>query len=257
MQNLPNPHSAEDLECSARESSKRKDGTRLDFRLVSNDGNSEPISETLSNVVIAGFAGRDADATQHHIRELEELGVTPPSSVPMFYRVSPTRLTQSPLVQMVGGQSSGEIECVLINRDGELLVGIGSDHTDRKLEAYGVMESKQLCDKPIGTVLWRYDEVIEHWDELIMRCKVVVSEGGMNEIYQEGHVSGLIHPKELIALLEKQGDAFGAGSVMFCGTLGVKGGIRPAQAYDMELHDPVLGRTLKHRYEVLEIPLRS
>src|SRR3546814_6527136 len=45
-----------------------------------------------------------------------------------------------------------------------LFRSLGSDHTDRKAEAAGVALSKQLCSKVVGTQLWRYDEVVPHWD---------------------------------------------------------------------------------------------
>jgi hypothetical protein len=38
--------------------------------------------------------------------------------------------------------------------------------------------------------------------------------------------------------------------VMYCGTVAAIGGIRPATRFEMELEDPVLGRTLKHAYDI-------
>jgi hypothetical protein len=37
---------------------------------------------------------------------------------------------------------------------------------------------------------------------------------------------------------------------LFCGTQPVLGALTPASAYELELHDPVLGRSLRHRYAV-------
>jgi hypothetical protein len=45
---------------------------------------------------------------------------------------------------------------------------------------------------------------------------------------------------------------------MFGGTLAVHGAIAAmssGDAFELELHDPVLGRTLKHRYSVASLPL--
>jgi hypothetical protein len=44
---------------------------------------------------------------------------------------------------------------------------------------------------------------------------------------------------------------------MFCGTLGAIGGIRPASHFEMELEDPVLGRTLRHAYAINVLPVVS
>jgi hypothetical protein len=39
---------------------------------------------------------------------------------------------------------------VLLASGGKTYVTVGSDHTDRKVETYGVTVSKQMCDKPIA-----------------------------------------------------------------------------------------------------------
>ncbi len=42
--------------------------------------------------VIAGWTGRDPVARDHHIKELEALGIAPPASTPIYYRCSARRL---------------------------------------------------------------------------------------------------------------------------------------------------------------------
>ncbi len=227
----------------------------IQFRLQHSQG--EVLREFLPNrVLIAGFAGRDRKATQHHIDELSDIGVAPPSRVPMFYEVSPSRLTQFSTVNMIGGSSSGEVECVLIKDGDELFVSVGSDHTDRDLEAFGIMQSKQLCDKPIASRLWSYKDVQDHWDQLVMRCWANFG-GEAFEMYQEGAMSDLMSPETLLAERETRGDPMRNGDLMFCGTFGAIGGIRPAASYRLEIEDPVLERKLGHTYSVSEIELRS
>jgi len=58
---------------------------------------------------------------------------------------------------------------VLLQQDGRLWVGTGSDHTDREVEKYGVSVSKQMCDKPIAPEFWPMVEVAPHWDKLMLR----------------------------------------------------------------------------------------
>ena len=41
-----------------------------------------------TELVIAGWTGRDQQALSKHIRELEEIGVKAPKSTPIFYRVA-------------------------------------------------------------------------------------------------------------------------------------------------------------------------
>ena len=89
------------------------------------------IDVDIADLVIAGWTGRNADAVQHHIDELARLGVQPPSQVPLFYRVSSTLLVQAPEIEVLGTATSGEIEPLLINHEGTVWLGLGSDHTDR------------------------------------------------------------------------------------------------------------------------------
>ena len=42
---------------------------------------------------------------------------------------------------------------------------------------------------------------------------------------------------------------------MFCGTLPAIGGVRPAERFAFELHDPVRHRTIKHEYAVRVLPV--
>ncbi|MBW3098160.1 DUF2848 domain-containing protein [Pseudohoeflea coraliihabitans] len=206
----------------------------------------------VSELVIAGWAGRDVAAMEHHIRELEELGIARPRATPLFYRVSASRLATSEVLDVVGGDSSGEVECVLVASEGRLFVGVGSDHTDRKVEAYGVTVSKQICDKPVSSVFWPWDEVADHWDDLTIASFATID--GETVPYQEGSVAGLLHPEELIRKYTG-GDTLADGTAMFCGTLPALGGVRPARAFEARLCDPVLSRELKLGYQVRELEI--
>ncbi len=45
------------------------------------------------------------------------------------------------------------------------------------------------------------------------------------------------------------------GCAMFGGTFAAKGGIRPASRFEYELEDPVLKRSIRHAYDVIELPV--
>lgn len=206
----------------------------------------------IRNLVVAGWAGRDRHAIEHHIEELAALGVPRPSSVPLYYRIAYNQLTQQAQVQAVGPHSSGEVEPFVFMLDGELYVSVASDHTDRKLEAHSVALSKQVCIKPVARTAWRHADVAGHWDELVLRAYIV--ENGAQVLYQEGPLATLRTPPELIAGYTQGGQALPEGTGMTCGTVGAIGGIRPSTTFIMELHDPRLGRTLRHRYDVEVLP---
>ena len=204
------------------------------------------VDADLTRLVIAGWAGRDLAAIEHHIEELEALGISRPSAVPLFYRVSANQLSQSAQVQVLGEASSGEVETFVFNAGGELYVSIASDHTDRKLEAHSVAFSKQACVKPVGTTAWKLADVAAYWDELVIRSWI--EEDGATKLYQEGPLASLRTPADLIARFTDGSAMLPEGCGMTCGTVGAIGGIRPAAAFTMELYDPRRQRALRHSY---------
>src|SRR5437870_7343752 len=146
---------------------------------------------------MAGWTGRDPVARDKHIAELEAIGIARPASTPIYYRVSACRITTSDTIEVSGGDSSGEVEFVLIGWQGRIFVGVGSDHTDRKVEAYSVTVSKQMCDKPIAPVLWELVEVADHWDRMILRSFAWID--GARVRYQVGTLDGMLPVAGLIA----------------------------------------------------------
>jgi len=219
---------------------------------VDAQGTTTPLTLAIDQAVIAGWTGRDPVARDKHIAELEALGIARPASTPIYYRVAARRLTLAARIEVSGGESSGEVEFVLIGWQGRIFVGCGSDHTDRKVEAYGVTVSKQMCDKPIAPVLWELEDVIGHWDHMILRAHAVID--GARVLYQEGTLDAMLPVKDLIAR-GFGGDGLPDGCAMFGGTFAAKGGIRPASRFEFELDDPVLKRSIRHGYDVIALPV--
>lgn len=205
-------------------------------------------------MALAGWAGRDAAAVEAHIRELEVLGLTRPSHTPVFYRVASSLLTTTDDIEVVGGETSGEVEFVLVMLDDGLWVGLGSDHTDRGLERMSVALSKQLCAKVMAPVLWRYEEVAPHWDRLVLRSWA--HRSGERHRYQDATVAAILPPERLIALYEPSA-ALETGAALFSGTVATVEAIAPADLFEMELDDPVLNRRLQHRYRIMTLPANA
>jgi Protein of unknown function (DUF2848) len=216
-------------------------------------GKVERVAAEIEHLVIAGWTGRDVAALNHHIEELKAIGVQPPSRVPLYYRVSAQMLTQADAVQVLGEDTSGEAEPVLVAAADRLWVTVGSDHTDRKVESYGVAVSKQMCSKVLGRTAWRFEEVAPHWDQIFLRGYIV--EKGARVLYQEGTLAKIRDPRELIAGWRDGDQRLPMGAAMFCGTMPAIGAIRPAVRFEMELDDPVLGRKISHAYDVKTLPL--
>jgi len=227
---------------------------KLNFEIDGADGGAA-LTIDIDHLVIAGWTGRDAQSIAHHIEELAALGVPPPSRVPLFYRVASNQLSQADRIEVVGEQTSGEVEPFVFCHDGLLYLSIASDHTDRRLETDSVALSKQVCAKPVARHAWRLDDVAERWDELTIRSHIV--EDGRQTLYQEGKLSALREAGSLLADYFAGRPAMRAGFGMSCGTLAAVGGIRPATQFAMELIDPSTGRRIAHEYAIETLPVIS
>lgn len=202
--------------------------------------------------IIAGWTGRNAEAIEHHIQELEALGVPRPSAVPLYYHAGKNLLSQADSVEVVGADSSGEAEPTLFFADGEWWLTVGSDHTDRTVESYSVAVSKQMCPKPVATVAWRWADIVDRQDDIQLESRIF--EDGKWVVYQQGTLASI---RPLESLRDGCFDKANAqpGSVMFCGTLGAipnaaGTAIRPASAMELVLRDPVRNRAIVHRYSI-------
>jgi len=221
------------------------------------------ISFEATDLVMAGWTGRDEAAVRHHIDELEALGVPAPSKTPLFYPVDPALLAAGVKeISVVGEATSGEVEAVILAMADGLWIGLGSDHTDRGFEAHSVQHAKQLCRKPMADTIWSFDEIVDHWDELILRAHIV--ENGERTLYQEGRLAALRHPEDLMTAYRAErghedDDDFPlpAGTALFCGTMPAIGGIRSSGRFEMELEDPVTARSLRHDVTIGTLPVVS
>lgn len=217
--------------------------------------NGKPLEVDLRHLIVAGWTGRDREGVDHHIRELAEIGVAPPSTVPLFYRVAAGLLTTGERIQAVGGTSSGEVEPLILQIGRKRYLGLASDQTDRQLEAHSVALSKQICAKPCAPGLWPWEEVADRLDALELASWVDEDGAGEWVPYQQGTLEAMRPLADLIAesgLMELAADGPVA---MVCGTLPVlQGGIRPAARFRMMLRDNVRGRAIRHEYAIEDLP---
>lgn len=212
------------------------------------DTDRKPVEGRITDLVIAGWTGRDAAAVRHHIEELAALGVLPPSAAPLYYRVSAALLTQAGTIQVLGQDTSGEAEPFVLRAGGALWLGLGSDHTDRALEAVSVAAAKQACPKPVAGALWAWEEVEGHLDRIELSSEIAA--GGAWRPYQSGTLSAIL---PLYELIEEAGLA--EGTAMMCGTLAAIGGVRPAARFRARLRDPVRGRQIELNYDADVLPV--
>lgn len=196
-------------------------------------------------LILGGWTGRNAEEVRSHIEELKRIGVPGPERVPSFFRVSSNLLDTSRVIQVISDETNGEVEYVLFISSGELkYVTVGSDHTDRGVERINVHLSKQLYPKLISPLVWEFDDVKTHWDEIILRMRV---DGILS---QEAKLSALLPPEELLKLVDLRSE----NAVLFSGSISwIGNSLRFGKRYSFSIVDPVLGRGISHSYEVLRI----
>ena len=191
----------------------------LNVEVVTENGSAWKQIE-IQRMVNAGYVGRDLDAVQAHVDELKKLGVPAPSRVPMIFPVLCDILTTNSHIDVIGDTTSGEAEFVLICDRDEIFVGVGSDHTDRDLETYSLVKSKQICGNVLSDQVWPYADVESVWDNLILRSWVKQTPSSELVLYQEATLATIISPWELMHLVKSQlTDANMSGMAIFSGTV--------------------------------------
>lgn len=199
-----------------------------------------------------GYSGRDQELTLKHIKELAELGVPEPEEIPALYPVRKSSLTQNSKIEVLGDDSTGEAEIVLIFGDSpdEIYVTVGSDHTDRSLETVDINKSKQVCDKPFARKAWLFEDVIDHWDDLELVSHIYVA--GEWKSYQKESVKKILHPQDVIDFLTGKNIAL-SQTIVFSGTVPLLDGFKQAEKFSMELVDPIKQDSIYAEYEIANL----
>ena len=198
--------------------------------------------------MVVGYAGRDRAAVEHHIDELADLGVPRPPSVPYYMMFPPWLVTQETAVTVAGAESSGEAEVVIVVDGADVFVNVGSDHTDRALEAVDIAASKGVCPKPVGRTGWTAESLEDSWDSLRLSSRI---DGDV--AYQDGPVAANVAPLELVAAIPWAASPPSC-FVAFTGTVPVMGGIRPSTGFHAELSGGPGLPTLQLTYETIITP---
>lgn len=203
-------------------------------------------------IIIAGYTGRNQEEVRAHIRELAAQGIPAPAEVPTIFRATLDRLTTDSQVEVVGAHAAGEAEAVMLVDGSDVWVAVGSDYTDRELEKIDVTAAKQVCPKPVSAEVWRYADVRERWDSLVLRSWV--GQSGREQLYQEGCMSALLRPEDLLAILRQRLGKLVDGAVIFTGTIPLLGGrFVPKPYFEAELFDESTGRSLRCVYRAFRV----
>jgi hypothetical protein len=227
---------------------------KMQFQFEPASGTSKSVALDVTKIVNAGYTGRDQAAVQAHIDELREEGIPAPAKTPTYFPKFSDRITQSEVLEALDeSDHSGEVEFVLVFGGGKVYVGVGSDHTDRKLEEVDIPKAKQVYPNTISKTLWDLADVEGHWDDLIIRSWV--TQGGEKVLLQEAALTAMLEPGDLIArvkkLLADPNDT--EGLVVYSGTVAALCKAGYSDSFECEIEDPKLGRKLSQKYALVQI----
>jgi hypothetical protein len=203
-------------------------------------------------LICAGWVGKNKEALRAHIDELGRHGVPAPTRTPIYMNFSPYLVTTSDIIDVISRESSGEVEYVVLNQGRQTYIGVGSDQTDRGFEKFSIPASKQMYAKIMAPLVWPYDEVKNHWDQIVIRSWT--AREGKRVLYQEGALATILDVETLLDRLPKDDDLPGDGLVLFSGTIATKMGLIYGERFDFEMEDPMLGRKIRHGYQVRVLP---
>ena len=204
-------------------------------------------------MVNAGFSGRNQDKVQEHIRELAAKGIPVPSETPTLYPVVSQSLLCRSAIDVLGDKTSGEVEYVLIlDGEGEIYVGLGSDHTDRQLEETDIPRAKQICPNLVSDTVWPLSEVEAHWDQMILKSAVTVD--GETVPYQEGTLGSILSPRQMLDFVRSKVSCEMRNMVIYSGTVAMlTDGFRYGERFEAEMVDPCLERRLGLHYAIRNV----
>ncbi len=225
----------------------------LRLAVVDRQGRVEVVDFRVEILLLGGWSGRNIEEVMKHIEELEKIGVPRPRRVPALYPVSSYLIDTYNEIQVQHPYTNGEVEYVLFVMGGDIkYVTVGSDHTDRELERLSVAKAKQAYPKIVPPVAWRYEDVADHWDELILRSWI--RSEGREVLYQNASLKALITPDDLLRLVKECGIE-PRNLVVFSETIpAVSRQIMFGDKFRIEMEDPVLGRRISYEYRIRLLP---
>lgn len=218
---------------------------KFHYNVITKDGK-KAHELNLEKLIVVGFAGKDIEKTMEHIRELEAEGIKCPTNVPVVYECSKRILTTDDTIDVIADKTSGEVEYLILVHDGKYYIGIGSDHTDRDLEAVSIHKSKQACLKPYTTDFWAYDEIKDHFEEIKLVATQVID--GKEVEYQAGVTGDLLPLERIISEVEKEVST--QNSLIYTGTVPLLDGFKYGEKFTGKLVDEKLNRELTISYDV-------
>jgi hypothetical protein len=216
------------------------------------DGSLDTMDFEVERLANARFTARDREGMRQLLNKWSAEGHERlPVENPAVCFSSRYLLTNGDAIEVQGGETSGEVEFVVyrLNKD-QYYISVGSDHCDRSwLDRMSQEKPKQMCPRVISTHVWPYEDIKDHWDDLILRSWVI--KNGERQLYQDSPVSTQC---AIETLFEIEPLIREDGVVLMGGTVDELIGFVYEDEFEMELYDPVLDRSIKHSYTIHPLP---
>jgi hypothetical protein len=228
----------------------------IEFNVIEKDGSVCRRVVSVKKLCFGRNCSRDIEATRRNLDQKRAQGYSVHDN-PNICRKGRYLLTNENVIEVQGPHTSGEVEPVIVVVKGEILFSVGSDHNDRSLETmwtetlgrvYDTAKSKQMVPAVVAEDAWRYDDLVDHWDNLILRS--YVTHLNKKILYQDFPLAKLV---DLEYHFRANPWLKGDGVVLFMGTSDIQPKIPTnfyPQDFHFEVHDPALKRTISHSYVV-------
>jgi len=220
---------------------------RLNVTIEFKNGNERDIEIAVGDLIAFGWTEREVNLMKKHIEELSKFGIRGPKSIPEVYVLQPYLVTTSNYIRKISDVHNGEVGYVLlVKNEDEIYVTAGSDHSDKDAERCNLLAGKHMYPKVVARRAWPLREVVDHWDELVIRSWIL--ENDEKVLYQESSLRNLLPPQKLIDEVRELVPEV-RNLIIFSGTVPtLKGELRTSSYFEFEIQDPVLKRSITHYY---------
>ena len=225
----------------------------LNLTVVEADGGRLELEFPVARILDAGFTGKNREGAMKHVEELKAHGVAAPDRIPAYFAVTREMVTTDDEIEVLGDDTSGEVEVVFLFKGDEVYIAVGSDHTDRELEKDSIPKSKVICAKVVSREVWKLADVKPHWERL--KLQSWIEADGVRTLYQEGSLADFLTVDDFLdGVRSVVKDGALDGMVLYMGTMPSLGGkLLFSPTFEGRLSDEVLGRELSFRYSIRPI----
>ena len=222
----------------------------LNLTVVEGGGNRTGLEFPVARILDAGFTGKNREGAMKHVEELKAHGVAAPDRIPAYFAVTREMVTTDDEIEVLGDDTSGEVEVVFLFKGDQVYIAVGSDHTDRELEKDSIPKSKVICPKVVSRDVWRLADVKPHWERLKLQSWIEVD--GQRTLYQEGSLADFLTVDDFLdGVRSVVTDGSLDGMVLYMGTMPSLGGeLLFSPTFEGRLSDEVLGRELSFHYHI-------